>query len=138
MSKKTRLGLLAVNAEAKAVAELLNGGYLDFMTGEQPAGPDVPVSDDLRLARCSFGNVAFGVPDAGVLISNPLSKAVAIKTGEPRWVRCLTKNLEPVIDGNAGKVGQGDANALGKVDTIVEGQIVNITEFKHVVSKQGN
>ncbi len=130
---KTRLSVYAVNAQASATAKLLDGGYFDLMTGEQPefGGEDVPV--ELRLARCEFGKVAFGPPKNGVLQANPISKAVATKTGEPTWCRCLTKDGIPIMDGS---VGKSDANAITKVAMIVEGQVVNITEFKHVVSNQ--
>lgn len=130
---RTRLHPIAVNAQAQATAELLNGGFFDLMTGEQPVSTDEEVPDQWRLSRSTFGNVAFAAPRNGLLVANPISKAIAVRTGKPTWCRCLTKDLIPVMDGS---VGATDANAITKVATIVEGQIVNISEFRHVIRSQ--
>lgn len=131
--KQTRLSLYAVNAQAEATAKLLDGGYFDLMTGDQPASADDSVPDEMRLARCFFGSVAFGAPRNGVLEANPITKAVATRTGPPTWCRCLTRDGLPILDGS---VGKSDANTITKVLMIVEGQIVNITGFKHTISNQ--
>lgn len=133
--KQTELSSFTVNGQAKFIADSLNGGYLDFMTGEKPDSRDDAGSDDMRLSRHSFSAVAFAEPLDGELRANAISKAVATRKGEPTWCRCLTKDLKLVMKGTA---GQAEANAITKVETIVEGQIVSVTEFKHVVSKQGN
>lgn len=133
--KQTQLSSFTVNGQAKFIADSLNGGYLDFMTGDKPDSVDDPGSDEMRLSRHSFSAVAFAEPRDGELRANAISKSIATRKGEPTWCRCLTKNLQLVMKGTA---GQQEANAITKVATIVEGQIVTVTEFKHIVSKQGN
>ena len=135
MSDTTRLGYLAANAQAEALSKLLDGGFLDVMEGEQPDGPDIVISDDLRLARCRFAGVAFGKPINGVIRANAIEKAIATKTGVPSWVRCSTSDGIPVLDGSYGK---SNANVTSKVAMIVEGQIVSFTEFRHVVNKSAD
>lgn len=132
--RNTRLSTRTVNAQAKLIADDLSSGYLDFMTGDRPESADDAVPDELRLARCTFAVAAFAAPRDGVLRANPIGKSVATKTGDPTWCRCLTKDGQPVMDGTVGEV---DANAITKVATLVQGQIVNVTEFKHTVNKQG-
>jgi hypothetical protein len=122
----------AVNAQARATAEQLTGGFLIFMTGEQPESADEEVPEELTLARCQFST--FAPPKDGVLQSNPLTKSIAIRTGEPTWCRCVTRDGRTVMDGS---VGRQDANAITKVAMLVQGQIVNVTEFKHIISRQG-
>lgn len=129
-----RYSRLAVNAQAEAIAKLLDGGYIDIMTGDRPESEDDPVADDQVLSRNEFSAKAFGPPKDGVLQANPIAKSVAIRNGEPTWCRCFTKDGRPVVDGNYGSTG---ANLAGKVNMLVQGQIVNITGFKHIVSKQG-
>lgn len=133
MSSNTRLSFFAVNAQAEATARLLDGGYFDLMSGEQPESADDIVDENLRLARCTFGEVAFAKPIDGVLRANPIGKSVAINTGVPTWCRCLTREGFPVMDGS---VGKKNANATSKVSMIVEGQIVSVTEFKHTINKR--
>ena len=125
---------LAVNAQAEAISRLLDGGYLDIMTGARPESEDDVVREEQRLSRNQFAPKAFGVPKDGVLEANKIEKSVAIRKGEPTWCRCLTRDERPVVDGDYGTTG---ANLVGKVTMIVEGQIVNITAFRHTVSKQG-
>ncbi len=130
--KRTRLSALAVDVQAAATAKLLDGGLFDLMTGDQPDFSDDDNVDEFRLARLSFGSVAFGSPKDGVIEANPLMKSVATQTGEPTWVRCRTRDGRAVFDGN---VGKADANCIVKVETIVKGTIVDITRFRHVISK---
>jgi hypothetical protein len=134
MSAETRLSLTAVNAQAKTIAELLNGGFYDLMTGDRPESVDDVISSDFRLSRHSFAAVAFGEPINGVIQANSIAKAVATRKGEPTWCRCLTRDGRPIIDGT---VGKSDANAISTVDMIVEGQTVIVTEFRHEVSRFG-
>jgi len=134
MSAETRLSLTAVNAQAKTIAELLNGGFYDLMTGERPESVDDVISSDFRLSRHSFAAVAFGEPINGVIQANSIAKSVATRNGEPTWCRCLTRDGRPIIDGT---VGKSDANAISTVDMIVAGQTVIVTEFRHEVSRFG-
>ena len=132
--RNTRLSTRTANRQAQQIAEDLSGGYLDFMAGDRPDSPDDSVSDDFRLSRNQFAAIAFGAPKNGVLKANQIAKSVAIKKGEPTWCRCLTKDGEIVMDGT---VGEENANAITKVETLVKGQIVSVTEFTYTVNKQG-
>lgn len=130
---ETRLSTLAVNAEADALAALLSGGFFDLLMGPKGENPDEVAPIEQRLARLPFAEVAFAKSVNGVLRANPLGKSVATRTGDPTWYQCLTKEGVPVLDGTAGQAG---ANATTKSKTIQEGSIVEITNFRHVVSRQ--
>jgi len=131
MSIETRVAQLGVNAQAKTIGELLNGGFYELMTGDRPESVDEIISSDFRLSRHSFSAVAFGASVDGVIEANPIAKAIATRNGEPTWCRCVTRDGRIVIDGT---VGKSDANAISTVDMIVEGQTVIVTEFSHEVS----
>lgn len=143
MARKTRLSVRAVNVQARALGELCNGGFIDLMTGEQPDEADDEQVEELRLVRCQLANNAFGPPRDGVLTANPISKAIAMRTGKPTWFRLRTRDGEAVLDGSAGKSGDGRAgeakdeqfNGLINVTRVEEGQVVNITSFTHKVQK---
>lgn len=127
-----RLSKLTVNAQASVTAKLLDGGSVEFLEGEPPDDPDATPSADSILCRCALASVAFGPPRDGVLTANKADRGIAIKTGEPTWVRLVTKEGEPVADG---LVGTSNADAVGNVKSFVAGQFVDITGFVFKIAR---
>jgi hypothetical protein len=128
-----RLSKLTVNAQAAVTAKLLDGGSVEFLEGEPPADPDTPPAADQILCRAQLASTAFGAPRDGVLTANKVDRAVAIKTGEPSWFRLVTREGEPVADG---LVGTSNADAVGNVKTLIEGQFVDVTGFIFKIARK--
>jgi len=125
---KTRLSAKAVNIEARALAEGLNGGYFDVMTGDPPEDEE-PTSEELRLASCPLASTAFAAPKDGLLKANPIAKTIAVRSGEPTWFRLRDREGDTLIEGSRSQMGL-------KVNMLVEGQTVSITEFTHRIVKE--
>lgn len=128
-----RLSKLTVNAQATVTAKLLDGGSVEFMEGEPPSDPDEAPAADQLLCRAQLAATAFGAPRDGVLTANKVERAIVLKTGDPTWVRLVTREGEPVADG---LVGTTNADAVGNVKTLVQGQFVDVTGFTFKIARK--
>src|SRR5437660_318799 len=111
MSHNLILANAAVNAEANALAALLNNGYLRIYDGSQPVTADTAISTQNKLAELRFGATAFGGASAGALTANAItSDSDAAATGTAAWFRCFESDgTTPVFDGS---VGAGTADIV--------------------------
>jgi hypothetical protein len=132
MTPKPRLGRAIVNAQAELVARALDGGYCEFYAGEQPADADEAPNPDALLGRCKFAEVSFSEPVDGVIVANKSERAQAIRTGDPSWIRCVSRSGEFVFDGT---YSTKNANAVGAVKTVIEGQFIDITGMTYAVPR---
>lgn len=99
---------IAANAQADAVAALLNAGYLRLYDGTQPADADTPLTTQRLLAELRFGTPAFKPASEGLVVANAIGKGQATRTGLATWFRCLANDgTTTVIDGSIG-TGTGD------------------------------
>jgi hypothetical protein len=121
----SKLSNLAVNTAINAKTALLDGGFIDYYDGVQPATVDTPVDTQVKLARLGFGTPAFAAGVAGVAIANPItSEDSALATGVASWYRCITASEEPIHDGSIGTTAANNTNIR-----LVN---VNIQEFAEV------
>jgi hypothetical protein len=133
MAKNTQLTNLAVNTEADALAALLNAGFIDIYDGAQPATGDTAIGAQTKLARCTFGNPAFGASVAGVITANAITAdSDADATGTAAWARILKSDGTPVMDVS---VGTAAANIILNSLAIQIHAQVSITSFTHTVAK---
>ena len=113
-----RLFLLAANAQADAIGELLTGGRLQVLSGAT------------ILAECRF--MAFHRAEEGQLIAAALAPdPQARATGRPDRFRCVTAGGEPVLEGSVG--AEGEADLLIDLPIIRLGSEVILTEFRYTV-----
>jgi len=124
---------LAVNTKADAQAALLNGGFLDIYDGAQPATADTAITTQVKLARLTFANPAFGAAVAGVATANAIgSDASADATGTAAWFRALKSDGTAVLDGSVGTAG---CNLNLNSVAITAGAAVSCTAFTLTESK---
>src|SRR5437764_7021611 len=104
MATNLNMADAGVNAEANALAALLNNGYLRIYSGTQPATADTAITSQVLLAELRFGVTAFGSAVSGVITANAIaSDTDADNTGTATWFRCLESDgTTPVLDGNVG------------------------------------
>lgn len=134
MATNLKLADAAVNAEADALSDQLDNGYLRFYDGTRPATADDAVTTQVLLAELRFANPASGPAVAGVLTFSALTKESAAKAdGTATWGRTLRSDgTTAVLDGEVGTIGC-DFN-LDSV-AISAGAEVSVTAFTHGVTK---
>lgn len=134
MATNLKMADAGVNAEANALAALLNNGYIRIYDGTQPATADTTISTQVLLAELRFGATAFGAAASGVITSNPITPdSDANATGTATWFRALESDgTTPVLDGD---VGTSAANLIIASTSIVIHQTASVDTFVHTVTK---
>jgi hypothetical protein len=124
---------LAVNTKVDAQAVLLNSGFLDIYDGTQPVTADTAIGAQVKLARLTFGNPAFGAGVAGVATANAITQdSSADATGTATWFRALKSDGTAVLDGSVGTSG---ANLNLNSVAISSGAAVSVTSMTLTESK---
>lgn len=133
MSNIANLSDAAANAEANALAPLLNGGFIELYTGTQPANANTALSGNTLLATMTFGNPAFGAAAAGVITANAIASGTAVATGTATFARLYKSDGTTVVM----DVGVGTSGAGINLNTtsIVTGGLVSVTSFTHTVTE---
>lgn len=124
----------AANAEADALATLLNTGYLRIYSGTRPANADTALSGNTLLAELRFNATAAPAASAGVLTFNAITPdSAADATGTAAFYRSLKSDGTTVVmDGNVGTSGSDcNINAVA----IVAGAAVSVSSMTHTVTK---
>lgn len=133
MALNPKFSNAAVNAKVDAQAALLNSGFLDLYDGSQPATADTAIGAQVKLARLTFGNPAFGAAVAGVATANAITQdSSADATGTASWFRALTSGGAAVMDGTVGTSG---ANLNVNSVAISAGAAVQVSAFTMTESK---
>ena len=134
MALNPKLSNVAANAEADAVVDLLDDGYLRIYDGTQPANADTSVSTQVLLAELRFNATAFGAASAGVATANAFTQdSSANATGTATWFRALKSDgTTTMFDGSVGTSG---ANLNLNSVSIVSGVAVQVTAFTFTASK---
>lgn len=134
MANNPKFSNAAVNAEADAVARLLDNGYLRIYDGSQAATADTAIGAQVLLAELRFNATSAGAAVAGVLTFNSFtSDASANATGTASWFRALKSDgTTGVMDGTVGTSG---ADATINSTAISSGAQVDCTAMTFSVSK---
>lgn len=107
MARNPQLTVLAANAEADAVAGLLDNGYFRIYGGSQPASGDAAVTTQPLLAELRFGSPAFGAAVSGVCTAEAITpEDAALASGTATWFRLLQADgTTRVVDGSIATSG---------------------------------
>lgn len=102
-----KLSAAAATIQVNALATEFDGGFMDVMSGTQPATGDTAITTQVRLATFTFGVPAFAAGVAGVAAANAMGpEADAPATGEATWFRCYkADHTTPLEDGSVGLSG---------------------------------
>jgi hypothetical protein len=133
LSNIINLSDVAANAEANALAPLLNSGTIQFFSGTQPANANTALSGNTLLATLTFGSTAFGAAAASVITANAITSGTAVATGTATFARLYESNGTTVV----GDVTVGTSGAGINLNTtsIVTGGLVSITSFTLTVTE---
>lgn len=135
MPNNLKLSNNVVNAQADALSDLADNGYLRIYDGTQPANADTAITTQVLLAELRFNATAAPAASNGVLTFNAITQdSNANNTGTASWFRALKSDGSTVLfDGTVGTSGC-DINLTGTV-SIVAGAIVGVTSAGFTVNK---
>jgi hypothetical protein len=102
MTTATRRSTTAVNAAADAIALLLTGGTLEFLTGSRPAQPENSTAETL-LASITLAGFD---PAVDGLISFEFSAVAVQAAGDVGWWRAKTSGATVILDGPVYEIGE--------------------------------
>lgn len=133
MANNLKISSTAVNAQADALSDLLDNGYLRIYDGTQPANANTAITTQVLLAELRFNATAAPAASGGVLTMNSITQdSSADNTGTATWFRALKSDGSTVVfDGSAGTSGC-DLN-LGST-SITSGASVAVTSMTFTVS----
>lgn len=125
MSDTTKIGDAGVNAEATALAALLDSGYLRIYDGSQPATVDTAVSTQTLLAELRFSATSQSSITNGVITFDTITPDSSATAGTAAWFRALKSDgTTGVWDGSVGTSGATiDLNSV----SIAAGAQVSVT-----------
>ena len=133
MANNLKISTTAVNAQADALSDLLDNGYLRIYDGTQPANANTAISTQVLLAELRFNATAAPAASGGVLTMNSISQdSSANNTGTATWFRALKSDGSTVVfDGSVG-AASCDLN-IGST-SITSGASVAVTSMTYTVS----
>lgn len=133
MANNPKISSTAVNAQADALSDLLDNGYLRIYDGTKPANANTAVSTQVLLAELRFNATASAAASAGTLTMNAITQdSSANNTGTATWFRALKSDGSTVVfDGSVG-TSSCDIN-LGST-SITSGSSVGVTSMTFTVS----
>lgn len=133
MANNLKISSTAVNAQADALSDLLDNGYLRIYDGTQPANANTAITTQVLLAELRFNATAAPAASSGVLTMNSITQdSNANNTGTATWFRALKSDGSTVVfDGSVGTSGC-DLN-LGST-SITSGASVAVTSMTFTVS----
>jgi hypothetical protein len=134
MANSPKFANVTVNAEADALARLLDNGYLRIYSGSQPTNADTALGAQVLLAELRFNATSAPAASAGVLTFNSLtSDTSADATGTAAFYRALKSDGTSVV--MDGSVGTSSADLVLNSTAIQSGAQVDVTSFAVTVSK---
>lgn len=133
MANNLKISTTAVNAQADALSDLLDNGYLRIYDGTQPANANTAITSQVLLAELRFNATAAPAASGGVLTMNSITQdSSANNTGTATWFRALKSDgSTAVFDGSVG-TASCDLN-LGST-SITSGASVAVTSMTYTVS----
>lgn len=133
MANNLKISTTAVNAQADALSDLLDNGYLRIYDGTQPANANTAITTQVLLAELRFNATASPAASGGVLTMNSITQdSSANNTSTATWFRALKSDgSTAVFDGSVG-TASCDLN-LGST-SITSGASVAVTSMTYTVS----
>lgn len=133
MANNLKISTTAVNAQADALSDLLDNGYLRIYDGTQPANANTAITSQVLLAELRFNATAAPAASGGVLTMSSIAQdSSANNTGTATWFRALKSDgSTAVFDGSVG-TASCDLN-LGST-SITSGASVAVTSMTYTVS----
>jgi len=136
MALELKMANAAVNAQADALARLLDNGWLYLFTRASPLTADAAATVGVLVSKHRFAFVSAPAAVNGVLSFAALSIGVGLvaPSAQPLWYRAIRANgSTPVMQGSVG-VGR-DFDCQINDAMVKEGAVVQILLMSHAVPK---
>jgi hypothetical protein len=132
MALNTQIADATVNAQADALSDLLDNGYLRIYDGTQAATADTALGAQVMLAELRFNATAAPAASGGVLTFNAITAdSSANASGTASWFRALKSDGTTVV--MDGSIGTATSNMIVATTTITAAQTVSCSSFSHDV-----
>jgi hypothetical protein len=137
-TKNTQLSTVTRNAQADAMARLLDGGFLKLYANAQAATADTALGAQTLLGTLALSATSAPAAVNGILTFNALtSDTAADALGTATWFRALKADgTTVVLDGSVGS--SGTPNLLLNTDQIVVGARLDVSGWTHTVPASGS
>jgi len=137
MAKNTQLSNIVVNAQADALARLLDNGYARLYSGTQPDDADTALSSNTLLAELRVNATSAPAAEDGVLTFNAITAdSSANNNGTASFIRFFKSDGTTVVmDVSA---GLSNANFIMNTLDITIGMEITITALTHTVAKSSS
>lgn len=138
MSKQTRLAVATVNAQADALARLLDGGVLRLYAGVQPLTVDTAIDPTAPANHVLLAELELDATSAPAAVNGTLTFALpaeveATGSGTASWYRLLAADgTSPVLDGSVG-VTVDDFNMVISGTSVTPGTFIRVTALTHTL-----
>ena len=130
MALNPHLDDAGANAAANAVVALVNSGYIDIMSGTQPAANGAATT---VLVSLTFGATAFGAAASGVCTANAIGSGTIGSTGTASWYRAYkSDHTTAVFDGS---VGTATSNIVLNSVALQSGATCSVTSLTFTISE---
>jgi hypothetical protein len=124
----------AAEAEANALAPLMNAGFIEIYTGTQPVNANTALSGNTLLATLTFSNPAFGAAAAGgIITANAITPGTAAATGTATFARIYKSDGTTVVMDI--QVGTSGAGLNLNTTSIVSGITVSCASLVYTVTE---
>ena len=131
MAQNPQISYAAADAEANALAPLMNSGKLRIYSGTIPTHCDDSIGAAVLLAELTMGATAWGASASGVLTANAITSANAAASGTHSFFRVWNAaGTTAYLQGNTGTSG-ADLNL--NAATTTSGVSVSVTSLTHTV-----
>jgi hypothetical protein len=131
MANDYRKSLAAVNAEANALAPLLNAGKLILFDSTMPDGSTGACSTQAQIVTLTFNTTAFITATSGVLTANAITAGNSTFSSTAAFFRAYGPLGSTVY--LQGSVGTAAADLILNAIQITSGATVSVSSFVHTV-----
>ena len=133
MATNPQISYAAANAEANALAALLNGGKLRVYSGAIPTHADDSIASATLLCEFTMNATAFGAASNGAITANTIAAVTIATGGVQSFFRCWdSAGTTCYIQGTAGASGC-DMN-FGAASLVAGAQVfITDNSFTHTV-----
>lgn len=131
MATNPQISYTAANAEANALAPLMNAGKLRIYSGSVPTRADDSIGAASLLVELTMNATAFGAASNGVITANAITGVAATGTGTASFFRIWdSAGTTCYLQGTC---GTATADMILPTTTINSGTTVNVTSLTHTV-----
>lgn len=131
MATNPQISFAAADAEANALALLMNSGKLRIYSGTIPTRADDSIGAAVQLAELTMNATAFGASASGVITANAITGANAGNSGTASFFRVW--NSAGAVSYLQGTAGTATSDLILNSVAISSGAAVSVTALTHTV-----